>query len=87
MVVAPLPAKMVSSSRPVTTRRVPDGTATSAVDYYSRSGSLTFNPGVTTRTITVWLRASSARGKYFYVDLSNPTNATIAVGRATGTIR
>jgi hypothetical protein len=67
--------------------RTASGTATSAVDYYSRSGSLTFNPGVTTRTITVWLRASSARGKYFYVDLSNPTNATIAVGRATGTIR
>jgi hypothetical protein len=63
------------------------GTATNGVDYYGMSGTLTFSPGVTTQTITVWLQASSTAGEYFYMDLSNPVNATMAVSRATGTIR
>ncbi|MFN6485085.1 MULTISPECIES: beta strand repeat-containing protein [unclassified Nostoc] len=63
-------------------------TAIAGVDYTAVTGSLTFNPGVTTQTITVpilndFVAESSER---FFVNLTNPTNASIGDNQAIGTI-
>jgi hypothetical protein len=66
-----------------------DGTATVADgDYQSASGTLTFAPGVTSQTITVAVNSDTATpsNETFFVNLSAPTNATIANGQGTGTI-
>ncbi|MGJ5633573.1 DUF4347 domain-containing protein [Nostoc sp. CALU 1950] len=63
-------------------------TAIANVDYTPATGTLTFNPGVTTQTITIpilddLVAESSER---FFVNLTNPTNATISDSQAIGTI-
>ncbi|MDF5707990.1 MAG: DUF4347 domain-containing protein [Nostoc sp. S4] len=63
-------------------------TAIASGDYTPVTGTLTFNPGVTSQTITVpivddFVVESSKR---FFVNLTNPTNATIADNQANGTI-
>jgi CSLREA domain-containing protein len=65
-----------------------DGTASSASDYITTFGTLTFNPGVLTQTITVNVGGDTTvePDETFFVNLSAPTNATIAVGTGTGTI-
>ena len=65
-----------------------DGTATAGSDYVAASGALTFNPGVTTQTITVNVNGDTAvePNEMFSVNLSAPANATIATGTGTGTI-
>jgi hypothetical protein len=61
---------------------------TSFVDYQTTSGTLTFNPGQTTRTIQVPICGDTQNepDETFLVGLSNPTGATIATSGATGTI-
>ena len=64
-------------------------TATEDTDYTAASGSLTFNAGETTKTITVQTTSDSVAddGETFTVTLSNASsNATISVATATGTI-
>jgi hypothetical protein len=80
-----------SSSENVTVEfATSDGSATAGQDqdYISNSGTVTFPAGITTRTITIEvnddLREES--NENFYVNLSNPTNATIADNRGEGTI-
>src|SRR6185312_16082342 len=54
-----------------------DGTATAPADYTSSSGTLTFNPGVLTRTIAVPV-VGDTRDEFdetFVTALSSPTNA------------
>jgi hypothetical protein len=65
-----------------------DGTATAPSDYASTSGVLTFNPGVTTQTVTVNVVGDTnvEPNETFTVNLSSPSNATIATGTGTGTI-
>jgi Calx-beta domain len=66
-----------------------DGTATTAnSDYQSATGTLTFTPGQTTKTITVKVNGDTTpeSNETFAVNLSNPTNATIADGQGVGTI-
>ena len=65
-----------------------DHTAKSGTDYVSTSGTLTFNPGETTRTIGVPILGQSLPGpaKDFFLTLTNPTNATLAKGAGIGTI-
>lgn len=67
-----------------------NGTATTGVnsDYLNTSGTLTFNPGVTTRTVTVTVNNDTTveSTEVFYVNLTNPIGGTIAVSRGTGTI-
>ena len=65
-----------------------DGTATSGSDYAATSGTLTFNPGITTQTITVNVNGDTTvePNEPFVVNLSAPTNATIATAQGTGTI-
>jgi hypothetical protein len=66
-----------------------DGTATTAdSDYVAASGTLTFAPGVTSQEITVTVNGDPAvePDENFVVNLSSPTNSTIATSQATGTI-
>ncbi|HEX8568176.1 MAG TPA: Calx-beta domain-containing protein [Pyrinomonadaceae bacterium] len=57
-------------------------------DYVSRTGTLTFSPGETSKTITVLVNGDvSIEGdENFYVMLFNPINATVADGQGNGTI-
>jgi hypothetical protein len=63
-------------------------TATAGVDYVDASGTLTFNPGETTKTITVAVNANDVLelDKRFVVNITSATNAIIADGQAVGTI-
>ena len=66
-----------------------NGTATAGEDYTGLSGTLTFTPGVTTRTILIPTSQDTiaAPSESFYVTLSNPsTNATIADNQGEATI-
>jgi uncharacterized repeat protein (TIGR01451 family) len=66
-----------------------DGTAAAGSDYTATSGTLTFNPGVTTQTISVPILGDMLHeaNETFTVDLSAPVNATITPGAGTGTIQ
>jgi hypothetical protein len=64
-----------------------DGSAQAGTDYASTSGTLTFNPGETSKTITVRVYARNyPDNRTFYVRLSNPSNASVADGEGVGTI-
>ena len=69
-----------------------DGTAIAGgsvpFDYTARTGTLTFSPGQTSRTIAVVVRGDlySENDETFRLNLSNPASATIGDGEATGTI-
>jgi Ca2+-binding RTX toxin-like protein/Mg-chelatase subunit ChlD len=65
-----------------------NGTATADADYSSRSGTLTFNPGTITQTITVPIINDILfeTTETFNVTLSSPVNATIADNSGVGTI-
>jgi chitinase len=65
-----------------------NGTATASGDYSTRSGTVTFNPGVTSQSILVPVVGDNVNEpqETFVVNLSGPGNATIADAQATGTI-
>ncbi len=65
-----------------------DGLAKSASDYHSATGTLTFAPGQTSLTITVRSRPDNIPEptENFFVNLSNPTNATIGDGQGQVTL-
>jgi hypothetical protein len=64
------------------------GTAIGDIDFVAGSITITFNPGQTARTVTVFVQGDSVveGTEEFFVNLSNPVNATIADGQAVGTI-
>jgi serralysin len=66
-----------------------NGTATTGTkDYTAKTGTLTFAAGVTSQTISVAVTGDTV-GEYdeqFYVNLTTPTNATIADNQGIGTI-
>jgi Calx-beta domain-containing protein len=64
------------------------GTATANVDYFTITGSVDFTPGTVSRTISVPIIQDNRfePDETFLVNLSNPTNATIADGQGQGTI-
>jgi probable HAF family extracellular repeat protein len=64
-----------------------DGTA-AASDYQAASGTLTFAPNETSKTISILVNGDrlAEPNETFVVNLSNPTNATIADGQGVGTI-
>lgn len=68
-----------------------NNTAHAGSDYTAKSGTLTFVPGESTKTVIVNLLGDSLNeaDETFYLDLSAPSGAVIAAGgaRATGTIR
>jgi probable HAF family extracellular repeat protein len=65
-----------------------DGTAYAGLDYQSASATLTFAPGETSKTISISVISDriAEANETFYVNLSQPTNATIAAGQGVGTI-
>ena len=65
-----------------------DGTATATNDYSSASGTLTFNPGVTSQTVSVTIIQDSIDepDETFTIGLSNPVNASISVATGVMTI-
>lgn len=65
-----------------------NGTATAGVDYTSISGSLVFNPGETIKPVTVTIKGDTVAepNETFFVNLSNPTNATLVQASGTTTI-
>jgi hypothetical protein len=67
-----------------------DGSATTGnSDYVARTGTLTFVPGETTKTITIAVKGDSKKeaDEYFYLDLfGNSSNSLFTKKRGTGTI-
>jgi endoglucanase len=65
-----------------------DDTAEAGSDYTATSGTLTFAPGDTTKTIAVPVTNDSEveDNETFRVNLSDSTNATVSLGSGTGTI-
>ncbi|MFQ5399318.1 MAG: Calx-beta domain-containing protein [Anaerolineae bacterium] len=66
-----------------------DGTAVAGNDFTAISGTLTFNPGDITQTITIQVTGDDVdegSSESFTVDLSNPTNAKTTDNSANGTI-
>jgi hypothetical protein len=77
------------SSQPVTIAYTTgNGTATAGSDYQAASGTLTFAPGETSKTITVPVIGDrlGEPNEMFVVNVSSPTNATLADGHGVGTI-
>lgn len=66
-----------------------DGSAAAPGDYASASGKLVFSPGQTSKTVNVAVVGDTVveQDETFTVTLSNPVNATIADGSASGTIK
>src|SRR5204862_4607650 len=64
------------------------GTATAGADYTPVNGTLTYTPGQPAKTITVPVNGDTLfeQDETFFVNLSNPSNATIADAQGTGTI-
>ena len=66
-----------------------NGTATAGSDYQAQSGTLTFAPGQTTKTITIEVKGDSKQevNEMFYLDLfGNSSNSLFTKSRGTGTI-
>src|ERR1051325_10730522 len=77
------------STQPVTvTFSTANRTANAGPDYVGTSGTLTFDPGETTKTITVVVDGNNTLelDKTFVVNLTSATNAFIADGQGVGTI-
>lgn len=76
--------------QPVTVSyRTVNGTAKSGEDYIAQSGTLTFAPGETTKTISIAVKGDSKResNETFYLDLFGlSTNALFTKNRGIGTI-
>jgi len=76
--------------QPVTVSyRTVNGTATAGSDYTSTSGSVTFAPGETTKTITIQLKGDNKResNETFYLELlNNSSNSLLTRTRGIGTI-
>ena len=78
-----------TSGQPVTVSyATADGTAVQGSDYNAVSGTLTFAPGETQKTISVMVFADSVveQTERFFVRLSTPQNATLRDGEGIGTI-
>jgi hypothetical protein len=79
------------SSKPVTVNfATADGSAIAGQDYRAVSGTLTFPPGTASRPITVVVLGDTVDERdpeTFTINLSTPTNATLAGARGVGAIQ
>ena len=70
--------------------RTVDGTATTNdSDYLAKTGTLTFAPGETTKTITIEVKGDNKKeaNETFYLDLfGNSSNSLVSKSRGLGTI-
>ena len=70
--------------------RTVDGTATTSdSDYIAKTGTLTFAPGETTKTITIEVKGDNKKetNETFYLDLfGNSSNSLFTKNRGLGTI-
>ncbi|MDQ3712621.1 MAG: FG-GAP-like repeat-containing protein [Acidobacteriota bacterium] len=66
-----------------------NGTATAGSDYTATSGTLTFNPLETSKTVTVIINGDEINegDETFFLRMTNPVNASISVSQATATIK
>ena len=66
-----------------------DGTASQPGDYNMTSGTVTFDPGDTSKTVSVSVNGDTAfeADETFSVNLDTPTDSTIVDGAGTGTIQ
>ncbi|MND01088.1 Calx-beta domain protein [compost metagenome] len=66
-----------------------NGSATAGEDYNFVSGTLTFNPGETTKAITVTVKGDKKResDETFKINLSGADGATILDAQGSGIIR
>lgn len=64
------------------------GSAAAGTDFVAQSGVLTFAPGVTTQTVTIPINGDVApeNNEFFFLDLSNPTNAVLVSPQGIGQI-
>jgi hypothetical protein len=79
----------VASPTPVTVAfATANGTATAGADYTATSGTLTFAPGQTSRTVTVSVTGDllDEVDETYFVNLSAPSGGTIGDGQGLGTI-
>lgn len=62
-----------------------NSTATAGSDYVATSGTVTFNPGETTKTIPLQINGDNVDeiNETFFVNISNPTNATILTAQGS----
>lgn len=65
-----------------------DGSATAGSDYVASSGAVAFNPGDTVKSFSVEVSGDNIDevNETYFVNLSSPTNATIATAQGGGTI-
>ncbi len=65
-----------------------DNTANAGSDYTAKSGTLTFAPGDTSKTITVLVNGNAVNetNETFFVDLSNPVGGILMDAHGIGTI-
>ncbi|MDQ1568466.1 MAG: hypothetical protein QOF96_3346 [Actinomycetota bacterium] len=78
-----------ADSRPVTVSfATADGSARAPDDYQATSGSLTFNPGEVSKTVTVAVKGDTLNetDETFSLVLSSPANAVLGRSQAFGTI-
>jgi len=78
-----------ASSQAVTlTYSTANGTALGGIDYGARAGTLTFNAGETTKTISVNVNGDKQKesNEYFYVQLTSNTSGTLTDYQGKGTI-
>lgn len=78
-----------ASSKKVTVNfATANGSATAGSDYAAKSGILTFNPGQTSKTVTVVVKGDTLvePDESFLVKLTTPTNAVIDNAQGVGTI-
>jgi hypothetical protein len=67
-----------------------NGTATSAgKDFVAKSGTITFNPGETIKTVTIMVIGDTKKeaDETFFVNLTSPVNADLLDAQATGVIK
>jgi hypothetical protein len=78
------------SSKPVTVKyATSNGTAIAGSDYTAVSGTLTFAPGKTSKTIKVPVKGdrTAESNETFFINLSAPSNVQLANKRGVGTIK
>ena len=65
-----------------------NGLATAGSDYVNASGTLNFTPGQTTQPVSVTVNGDGLEelNETFFVNLTNPVNATVADAQGVGTI-